>query len=66
MVGSTIGFSQSVLKVNPQSKHEFIQHRIGMNTGIRSILHPKGRSQSDTYTTPQIKKEVKKPTKKSK
>jgi len=55
MVGSTIGFSQSVLKVNPQSKHEFIQHRIGMNTGIRSILH-----------TPQIKKEVKKPTKKSK
>jgi len=56
MVGSTIGFSQSVLKVNPQSKHEFIQHRIGMNTGIRSILH----------TTPQIIKEVKKPTKKSK
>jgi len=58
MVGSTIGFSQSVLKVNPQSKHEFIQHRIGMNTGIRSMLH----------TTPQIKrdKEVKKPAKKSK
>lgn len=54
MVGSTIGFSSSVLKVNPQSKHEFIQHRIGMNTGIRSILHQ----------TPQIQKEVKKPTKK--
>ena len=55
MVGSSIGFSQSVLKVNPQSQREFIQHRIGMNTGIRSMLH-----------TPKKVKEVKKPPKKSK
>ena len=55
MVGSSIGFSQSVLKVDPQSQRDFIQHRIGMNTGIRSMLHQ----------TPK-KVKVKKPPKKSK
>ena len=63
MVGSSIGFSQSVLKVNPQSQRDFIQHRIGMNTGIRSMLHT---GQLRSRQTPKKVKEVKKPTKKSK
>jgi hypothetical protein len=39
MVGSTIGFDTSGLKIRQSSKQEFFAHRAGMGRGIRMSLH---------------------------
>lgn len=39
MVGSTIGFDTSGLRISQSSKQEFMLHRRGMIKGIRDTLH---------------------------
>ena len=39
MVGSTIGFDTSGLKIYNSSKHEFMLYRRGLNRSVRDTLH---------------------------
>ena len=39
MVGSSIGFDTSGLRISQSSKQEFMLHRRGMGKGIRDKLH---------------------------
>ena len=39
MVGSTIGFDTSGLKMKQSSKQEFYLHRMMLGQGIRTTLH---------------------------